>query len=79
MVINILTIRVNILVALKVMMFFFFSYYRVLMANISEDMANEDLDSVKFLLSNTLPREKMEKAKVKVVCHHLLESIVVTY
>lgn len=35
------------------------------MANISEDMANEDLNSVKFLLSNTLPPEKREKAKVK--------------
>ncbi|XP_070694466.1 CASP8 and FADD-like apoptosis regulator [Pempheris klunzingeri] len=37
--------------------------FRVLMANISEDMANEDMNSVKFLLSSTLPREKMEKAK----------------
>ncbi|XP_034549032.1 CASP8 and FADD-like apoptosis regulator [Notolabrus celidotus] len=37
--------------------------FRVLMANISEDMANDDLASVKFLLSSTLPREKMEKIK----------------
>uniref|UniRef100_UPI0037E9395F CASP8 and FADD-like apoptosis regulator n=1 Tax=Semicossyphus pulcher TaxID=241346 RepID=UPI0037E9395F len=36
--------------------------FRVLMANISEDMGNDDLDSVKFLLSSTLPREKLEKA-----------------
>lgn len=35
------------------------------MANISEDMTSEDLNSVKFLLSRTLPREKIEKAKVK--------------
>lgn len=34
------------------------------MANISEDMANEDLNNVKFLLSNTLPREQLEKVKV---------------
>lgn len=34
------------------------------MANISEDMASEDLNRVKFLLSSTLPREKIEKAKV---------------
>ncbi|XP_074515634.1 CASP8 and FADD-like apoptosis regulator [Sebastes fasciatus] len=37
--------------------------FRVLMANINEDMANDDLDSVKFLLSSTLPREKVENAK----------------
>ncbi|KAI3356171.1 hypothetical protein L3Q82_017420, partial [Scortum barcoo] len=37
--------------------------FRVLMANVSEDMADEDLNSVKFLLSSTLPREKKEKAK----------------
>ena len=35
------------------------------MANISEDMASEDLDSVKFLLGGTVPRERMDKAKVK--------------
>lgn len=34
------------------------------MANINEDIADEDLNNVKFLLSTTLPREKMEKAKV---------------
>ncbi|CAK6954225.1 CASP8 and FADD-like apoptosis regulator [Scomber scombrus] len=37
--------------------------FRVLIANISEDMASEDLKSVKFLLGSTLPREKTEKAK----------------
>ncbi|XP_035532196.1 CASP8 and FADD-like apoptosis regulator isoform X1 [Morone saxatilis] len=37
--------------------------FRVLMANISEDLCDEDLNSMKFLLSSTLPREKMEKAK----------------
>lgn len=35
------------------------------MSNISEDMADEDLNSVKFLLSSRLPREKIDKAKVK--------------
>ncbi|XP_074550410.1 CASP8 and FADD-like apoptosis regulator isoform X3 [Halichoeres trimaculatus] len=39
------------------------SRFRVLMANISEDIASDDLNSVKFLLSSTLPREKMENAK----------------
>lgn len=34
------------------------------MANISEDMASEDLNDVKFLLSTTLPREKIDKAMV---------------
>ncbi|TNN53982.1 CASP8 and FADD-like apoptosis regulator [Liparis tanakae] len=37
--------------------------FRVLMANINEDMANEDLNSVKFLLGSTLPREIMEKVQ----------------
>ncbi|XP_040912348.1 CASP8 and FADD-like apoptosis regulator [Toxotes jaculatrix] len=37
--------------------------FRVLMDYISEDIAPEDLSNVKFLLSNRLPREKMEKAK----------------
>ncbi|XP_041806475.1 CASP8 and FADD-like apoptosis regulator isoform X2 [Chelmon rostratus] len=37
--------------------------FRVLMANISEDMASEDLNSVKFLLGTTLPHQKVEKAK----------------
>ncbi|KAL3056515.1 hypothetical protein OYC64_019074 [Pagothenia borchgrevinki] len=36
--------------------------FRVLMANINEDMAAEDLSNVKFLLSSTIPRENMEKA-----------------
>ncbi|KAK5861244.1 hypothetical protein PBY51_022656 [Eleginops maclovinus] len=37
--------------------------FRVLMANINEDMTDEDLSSVKFLLSSTIPPENMEKAK----------------
>uniref|UniRef100_A0A8C3AQ17 CASP8 and FADD-like apoptosis regulator n=1 Tax=Cyclopterus lumpus TaxID=8103 RepID=A0A8C3AQ17_CYCLU len=41
--------------------------FRVLMANLNEDMANEDLNSVKFLLSSTLPREKMEKSFLDVI------------
>ncbi|KAE8299414.1 CASP8 and FADD-like apoptosis regulator Caspase-like protein [Larimichthys crocea] len=39
------------------------SRFRVLMANISEDMVNEDMNRAKFLLSSTLAREKLEKAK----------------
>ncbi|XP_056145366.1 CASP8 and FADD-like apoptosis regulator [Lampris incognitus] len=39
------------------------SRYRVLIANLSEDMANEDLRNVKFLLSSTIPREKVDNAK----------------
>ncbi|TKS67318.1 CASP8 and FADD-like apoptosis regulator [Collichthys lucidus] len=39
------------------------SRFRVLMANISEDMVNEDVNRAKFLLSSTLAREKLEKAK----------------
>lgn len=39
------------------------SRYRILMADLSEDMGNEDLKNVKFLLSSTLSREKMDKAK----------------
>lgn len=37
--------------------------FRVLMVNISEDIASEDLNSVKFLLRSTLPHEKIDKAK----------------
>uniref|UniRef100_A0AAQ4QK53 CASP8 and FADD-like apoptosis regulator n=1 Tax=Gasterosteus aculeatus aculeatus TaxID=481459 RepID=A0AAQ4QK53_GASAC len=37
--------------------------FKVLMANINEDMAKEDLNSVKFLLGQTLSREKMENAQ----------------
>lgn len=37
--------------------------FRVLMAEISEDMASEDLDRMKFLLSKTVPREKLDKAQ----------------
>ncbi|XP_061547500.1 CASP8 and FADD-like apoptosis regulator [Phycodurus eques] len=40
-----------------------FPRFRVLMAYISEDMAKEDVNSVKFLLGDMLPREKMETAK----------------
>lgn len=39
------------------------SGFRVLMANISEDMVSEDVNRVKFLLSSKLAREKTEKAK----------------
>lgn len=43
-----------------------FSYcYRVLMADLSDEMTDEDVSSVKFLFGNRLPREKMEKAKVR--------------
>lgn len=34
------------------------------MADLSEDMADEDVKSATFLLGNMLPREKMDKAKV---------------
>ncbi|KAM8749408.1 CASP8 and FADD-like apoptosis regulator [Acanthopagrus schlegelii] len=37
--------------------------FRVLMSNISEDMVDEDLNNVKFLLSSRIPREKIDKAK----------------
>ncbi|XP_061663996.1 CASP8 and FADD-like apoptosis regulator [Syngnathoides biaculeatus] len=37
--------------------------FRVLMAHISEDMAKDDVSSVKFLLGHMVPREKMETAK----------------
>ncbi|XP_041856877.1 CASP8 and FADD-like apoptosis regulator [Melanotaenia boesemani] len=36
------------------------SKFRVLMVSISEDVDKEDLDKIKFLLSNTLSREKMK-------------------
>lgn len=39
--------------------------YRVLMADLSDDMTDEDVSSVKFLIGNRLPRERMEKAKVR--------------
>ncbi|KAM6934049.1 CASP8 and FADD-like apoptosis regulator [Xenentodon cancila] len=39
------------------------SRYRVLMANISDDIAKADLNSITFLLSNTLPRETIRNAK----------------
>lgn len=42
-----------------------FGFCRVLIDNISDDMASEDLDNMKFLLSKTLSREQMEKSKVK--------------
>ncbi|XP_024919332.1 CASP8 and FADD-like apoptosis regulator isoform X3 [Cynoglossus semilaevis] len=37
--------------------------FRVLMDCLSEDMASEDLSTMKFLMSRTIPGEKMEKAK----------------
>ncbi|XP_029968374.1 CASP8 and FADD-like apoptosis regulator [Salarias fasciatus] len=37
--------------------------FRVLMANISENLLKEDLDAMKFLLGNTLSREKIENAE----------------
>lgn len=37
--------------------------FRVLMADLSDDMTDEDVSSVKFLFGNRLPRERMEKAK----------------
>ncbi|XP_054643705.1 CASP8 and FADD-like apoptosis regulator isoform X2 [Dunckerocampus dactyliophorus] len=36
---------------------------KVLMTHLSEDMASEDVNDVKFLLSTILPREKTEQAK----------------
>lgn len=35
------------------------------MADLSDDMTDEDVSSVKFLFGNRLPRERMEKAKVR--------------
>nr|XP_020450436.1 CASP8 and FADD-like apoptosis regulator [Monopterus albus] len=37
--------------------------FRVLMVNINEDIASDDLSSLKFLLSTTIPRDKTERAK----------------
>lgn len=34
------------------------------MTNISEDLASEELKNLKFLLSEDLPREKLENSKV---------------
>uniref|UniRef100_A0A671MXK8 CASP8 and FADD-like apoptosis regulator n=1 Tax=Sinocyclocheilus anshuiensis TaxID=1608454 RepID=A0A671MXK8_9TELE len=39
------------------------SEYRVLMADVSEDMDTEDLKSLKFLLRGTLPKHKLENAQ----------------
>ncbi|CAN9497844.1 unnamed protein product [Ophioblennius macclurei] len=39
------------------------SEFRVLMANVSENLVKEDLDGMKFLLGNTLSREKIENAE----------------
>ncbi|KAK6315531.1 hypothetical protein J4Q44_G00150600 [Coregonus suidteri] len=39
------------------------SEYRVLMSDVSEDMGTEDLESLKFLLSGSLPRERLARAK----------------
>lgn len=35
------------------------------MVNISEDMTKDDLNNLKFLLGNTLSRDRIEKAKVQ--------------
>lgn len=35
------------------------------MADLNENMTDEDVSSVKFLLGNKLPRERMERAKVR--------------
>ncbi|CAL8265833.1 unnamed protein product [Lota lota] len=39
------------------------SRYRVLMVNINENITNGDIKNLVFLLSRTVPREKMEKVK----------------
>ncbi|XP_015214614.1 CASP8 and FADD-like apoptosis regulator isoform X2 [Lepisosteus oculatus] len=41
----------------------FISDYRVLMADVSEELGKEDVRSFIFLLSDTLPRMRLEKAK----------------
>ncbi|MBN3323678.1 CFLAR regulator, partial [Atractosteus spatula] len=41
----------------------FISDYRVLMADVSEELSKEDVRSLIFLLSDTLPRMRLEKAK----------------
>ncbi|XP_010864353.1 CASP8 and FADD-like apoptosis regulator isoform X1 [Esox lucius] len=39
------------------------SKYRVLMSDVSEDMGTEDLESLKFLLSASLPKERLASVK----------------
>lgn len=39
------------------------SEYRVLMSDVSEDMGTEDLESLKFLLSGSLSRERLTRVK----------------
>ncbi|KAL0985694.1 hypothetical protein UPYG_G00160620 [Umbra pygmaea] len=39
------------------------SEYRVLMSDVSEDMGTADLDSLKFLLSGSLPKERLARVK----------------
>ena len=41
-----------------------FDGHRVLMVNINENITNGDIKNLIFLLSRTLPREKMDKVKV---------------
>ncbi|XP_077472913.1 CASP8 and FADD-like apoptosis regulator [Stigmatopora argus] len=41
----------------------FLPRFRVLMAHISENMSSDDVDSVKFLLSDMIPRGKMQSFK----------------
>lgn len=38
---------------------------RVLMADLSEDVGSEDLESLVFLLRGILPKEKVQKFEVK--------------
>uniref|UniRef100_A0A1A7XIZ9 CASP8 and FADD-like apoptosis regulator n=3 Tax=Iconisemion striatum TaxID=60296 RepID=A0A1A7XIZ9_9TELE len=40
-----------------------FQPFRVLMINISEEMSTEDVEEIKFLLGNTLSREKIKRSK----------------
>lgn len=47
-----------------ILMFVCFSFCRVLMAEISEEMNTEDLNRIKFLLGKTISREYLENVKV---------------
>lgn len=41
------------------------------MSDVSEDMGTEDLESLKFLLSGSLSRERLTRVKVKASFRHL--------
>ena len=41
-----------------------FDLHRVLMVNINENITNGDIKNLIFLLSRTVPREKIDKVKV---------------